>query len=42
MAKYCGPNCQKRDWKAHKLLHQEIEHAVALKARKPEIQSEVD
>ena len=25
MAKYCGKECQKNDWKAHKLLHKELE-----------------
>ncbi len=25
MAKYCGKECQKSDWKAHKLLHKELE-----------------
>ena len=24
MAKYCGKECQKADWKAHKLLHKEL------------------
>jgi hypothetical protein len=26
MAKYCGPQCQKKEWKTHKLLHAEIEN----------------
>lgn len=34
MARYCNSQCQKRDWKAHKLLHQDIEHAVDLKSVK--------
>ena len=25
LAKYCGKECQKSDWKAHKLLHKELE-----------------
>ena len=25
LAKYCGKQCQKSDWKAHKLLHKELE-----------------
>lgn len=30
MAKYCGTICQKRDWKVHKMIHDEIKRAKSL------------
>ncbi len=29
MARYCGQECQKKEWKVHKLLHKEIENYAA-------------
>ena len=34
MARYCNATCQKKDWKVHKLLHQDIEHAVNIESMK--------
>ena len=28
MAKYCGAECQKKDWKHHKLIHQHMEFVI--------------
>ena len=33
IAKYCGKDCQRNDWKIHKLLHKELErtrHVLAI------------
>ena len=30
VAKYCNRDCQRQEWKIHKLLHKEIEHAKSI------------
>jgi len=30
VAKYCGRDCQRQEWKVHKLLHQELDHTRRL------------
>ncbi|XP_023339071.1 dauer abnormal formation protein 25 [Eurytemora carolleeae] len=41
IAKYCNRDCQRQEWKVHRLLHQELEHTRRLlKEEESEIEKE--